>query len=169
MDFHTRQTPKKTDKQNKKREEKRMVGDDEEDEDGDEVHDVESIIIENQIKEMSLSIPPAPVQDVDPNSPFAEAADITAESADITTATTIIDTTSPSFSTYSVAGLSTWLTTTIKSIPQSILSEIENNEVDGSVAIELDKNDWKELGLSGLQSAKVIAGIRKLLLKDDSN
>ena len=144
--------------------EKRIVGDGEKE---DEVNDMGSIGIEDQIEEMNLSPPPAPVQEVVVHSPFAKAADITAESADITTATTNTDTTSLSFSSCSVAELSAWLTTTIKNIPQSILSEIENNEVDGSVAIELDKNDWKELGLSGLQSAKVIAGIKKLLLKDD--
>jgi len=143
--------------------EKRMVGGDEEE---DEADDGGCIGIGDQIKEMILSPLPAPDQEVVVNSPFAKAADTTAEYTDITTATTNPDPTSPSFLSYSVAELSAWLTTTIKNIPQSILSEIENNEVDGSVAIELDKDDWKELGLSGLQSAKVIAVIKKLLLKD---
>ena len=141
--------------------EKRMVGGDEEE---DEVDDGGSIGIENQIEEMILFPPPASVQEVVVHSPFAEAADITAESADITTATTNPDTTSLSFSSYSVAELSAWLTTTIKNIPQSVLAEVENNEVDGMMAIELDKrDDWKELGLNNIQSAKVIAEIKKLL------
>ena len=38
------------------------------------------------------------------------------------------------------------------------------------MAIELDKrDDWKELGLSKIQSAEVIAKIKKLLLKDDKS
>jgi hypothetical protein len=41
------------------------------------------------------------------------------------------------------------------------LTEVENNEVDGMVAIELDKrDDWKALGLNNIQSAKVIAELR---------
>ena len=126
-----------------------------------------SIRIEDQIEEINLTPPPAPVQEVVASSPFAKAADITSESADITTATTNPDTTSLSFSSYSVAELSAWLTSTIKNVPQSVLTEVENNEVDGMMAIELDKrDDWKELGLNNNQSAKVIAEIKKLLLKD---
>jgi hypothetical protein len=147
--------------------EKRMVGGDEEE---NEVDDCGSIGIEDQIEEMNLSPPPAVLQEVVVNSPRAKAADTTAESADITTATTSPDTTSLLFSSYSVAELSAWLTTTIKTIPQSVLTELENNEVDGMMAIELDKrDDWKELGLNNIQSAKVIAEIKKLLLKDDGS
>ena len=121
--------------------------------------------IEDQIEEMNLLPPPAPVEEVVVNSPFAEAA----EAADITTDTTNSETSSPPFSTYSVAQLSAWLTTIIKNIPQSVLTEVENNEIDGAIAIELDNKGWHELGLSGIQSGKVIAGIKKLLLKDNGS
>ena len=33
--------------------------------------------------------------------------------------------------------------------------------------LELLRDDWMELGFTGIQSAKVIAGIKKHLLKDD--
>ena len=56
--------------------EKRMVGGDEEE---DEADDGGCIGIGDQIKEMILSPPPAPVVDVVVNSPFAKAADTTAE------------------------------------------------------------------------------------------
>ena len=73
-------------------------------------------------------------------------------------------TTPQSFSTFTVPQLSIWLTSTIKNIPQLVLTEIENNEIDGSVAIELDKrDDWMGFGLTNIQSAKVIAGIKKCM------
>jgi len=53
-----------------------------------------------------------------------------------------------------------------ENIPQSVVAEVENNEIDGITAIELEKKYWGGLGLSGIQSAKVIGLIKKLLLKD---
>jgi len=53
-----------------------------------------------------------------------------------------------------------------ENIPQSVVTEVENNETDGITSIELEKKYWGELGLSGIQSAKVIRLIKKLLLKD---
>ena len=91
------------------------------------------------------------------------------QTAKATTITTTTDTTSQSFATFSTPQLSTWLTTTIKNIPQSILTEIEKEEITGSVAILLDKDDWKGIGFTGLQSAKVIDGINIHLLNDGGN
>ena len=35
-------------------------------------------------------------------------------------------------------------------------------EVDGSTAIEMDKDDWKELGASGIKAAKIVGQLKKL-------
>ena len=141
-----------------------MVGAEEE-ETGEDEEDGGNLGIEDQIEEMTHQPPPAPVEEVVVNSPFADAAG----AADIATATTNSDTSLPPFSTYSVAQLSAWLASTIKNIPQSVLTEVENNEIDGSTAIELEAEGWKDLGLTELQRAKVIAEIKKLLLKDDGS
>ena len=69
----------------------------EEEESDNEENDGETVGIEDQIEEMNLLLPPASIQDVVVNSPFAEAA---TSSADISTATAIIDTNLPSFSSY---------------------------------------------------------------------
>ena len=35
--------------------------------------------------------------------------------------------------------------------------------VDGATATEMDKDDWKELGVSGFKAAKVVAQLKKLV------
>ena len=35
-------------------------------------------------------------------------------------------------------------------------------EVDGATAMEMDKEDWKELGSTGVQAAKLVATLKKL-------
>ena len=35
--------------------------------------------------------------------------------------------------------------------------------VDGAMAVEMDKDDWKELGISGLKAAKIISQLKKLV------
>jgi len=88
--------------------------DDDDDDDDDEANDIGNLgTVKDQIEDMNLVPQPAPVQDVVVNT-FAEAATDSADITDSADATTIIDTTSPSFSTYSVAELLAWLTTTIK-------------------------------------------------------
>ena len=35
--------------------------------------------------------------------------------------------------------------------------------VDGAMASEMDKDDWKELGISGLKAAKIMSQLKKLV------
>jgi len=35
-------------------------------------------------------------------------------------------------------------------------------EIDGATALEMDKEDWKELGATGIQSAKIVGALKKL-------
>ena len=98
-----------------------------------------------------------PVQQDDIATSFSGAT----ESAEVGDATT--DTSPQSFSTFTVPQLSIWLTSTIKNIPQSVLTEIENNEIDGGAAIDLSLEGLKDLGLSNIQSAKVISGTKKFV------
>jgi hypothetical protein len=35
--------------------------------------------------------------------------------------------------------------------------------VDGATATEMDKDDWKELGVTGFKAAKVVAQLKKLV------
>ena len=36
------------------------------------------------------------------------------------------------------------------------------DEVDGAMAIEMGKDEWKELGASGLKAAKIVSELEKL-------
>ena len=38
----------------------------------------------------------------------------------------------------------------------------EAAEIDGATALEMDKEDWKELGATGIQSAKIVGALKKL-------
>ena len=35
--------------------------------------------------------------------------------------------------------------------------------VDGAMASEMDKDDWKELGISGLKAAKIMSQLKRLV------
>ena len=35
-------------------------------------------------------------------------------------------------------------------------------EIDGATALEMDKEDWKELGATGIQSSKIVGALKKL-------
>ena len=35
--------------------------------------------------------------------------------------------------------------------------------VDGAMAVEMDKDDWKELGASGVKASKIVAQLGKLV------
>ena len=68
----------------------------------------------------------------------------------------------PPIQTWTITQLTSYLESTQK-ITAKLLANIQENEIDGSVAIELDASGWKELGFSGIQSAKVIAGLKKVV------
>jgi hypothetical protein len=58
-----------------------------------------------------------------------------------------------------VAALSAWAATVLN-LP-AIGAAITEAEVDGATALEMLREDWMELGASGLQAAKVIGGLKK--------
>ena len=35
--------------------------------------------------------------------------------------------------------------------------------VDGAMVLEMDKDEWKELGTSGLKAAKIVSQLKKLV------
>jgi hypothetical protein len=34
--------------------------------------------------------------------------------------------------------------------------------IDGATAVEMDKDDWKELGATGVQAARMVGAVKKL-------
>jgi hypothetical protein len=54
-----------------------------------------------------------------------------------------------------------WLRYEMKASP-AVISAAEEEEVSGAMLGEMDKDDWKSLGASGLASAKIVAAVRKL-------
>ena len=54
-----------------------------------------------------------------------------------------------------------WLRYEIRASP-AVISAAEQEEVSGAMLGEMDKEDWKSLGASGLASAKIVAAVRKL-------
>ena len=42
-----------------------------------------------------------------------------------------------------------------------VAARVSADRVDGAMAAEMDKNDWKQLGCSGLQSARVVSALKK--------
>ena len=44
------------------------------------------------------------------------------------------------------------------------LADMASTEgVNGAMEVEMDKDDWKELGISGLKAAKIISQLKKLV------
>ena len=68
--------------------------------------------------------------------------------------------------TWNVGAVQRWLTTNLG------LPEIGQNAaiqgVDGATAIEMEKADWRELGASGVQSSRIMGGLKKKL-RDEIN
>ena len=44
---------------------------------------------------------------------------------------------------------------------RGVAERVAADRVDGAMAAEMDKNDWKQLGCSGLQSARVVSALKK--------
>ena len=60
---------------------------------------------------------------------------------------------------WSVAAVDEWLRTTLK-LP-AVAEAAAAAGVDGASVLEMDKSAWKELGASGLQSAKIFGASRR--------
>jgi hypothetical protein len=45
---------------------------------------------------------------------------------------------------------------------EEVAAGAEAAEIDGATALEMDKEDWKELGATGIQSAKIVGALKKL-------
>ena len=58
--------------------------------------------------------------------------------------------------------LASWATDALQ-LPQ-ISEVITEAGIDGATALEMERDDWKELGATGLQCAKVLGGLKKLAL-----
>jgi hypothetical protein len=67
----------------------------------------------------------------------------------------------PPLSQWTAARVEAWLTTAL-ALPAVALAA-RGNGVDGGTVIEADKEDWKELGASGMQASKIMSEIKKLL------
>ena len=59
------------------------------------------------------------------------------------------------------ATLSAWLTAS--GLPAALGAMSVEAGVDGGTAIEMEKADWKELGMTGLQASKIVSAVKKLL------
>ena len=46
-----------------------------------------------------------------------------------------------------------------------VVAATNSEQVDGAIAVAMDNDAWKELGVGALKAAKVMAGLRKLRLK----
>ena len=45
---------------------------------------------------------------------------------------------------------------------EEVAAGAEAAEIDCATAVEMDKEDWKELGATGVQSAKIVGVLKKL-------
>lgn len=59
-----------------------------------------------------------------------------------------------------VSALSSWLTRNLGL--SAVAAEAQAVEIDGATALEMDKEDWQELGATGIQSAKIVGNLKKL-------
>ena len=59
-----------------------------------------------------------------------------------------------------VSALSTWLTRNLGL--SAVAAEAQGVEIDGATALEMDKEDWQELGATRIQSAKIVGNLKKL-------
>ena len=55
--------------------------------------------------------------------------------------------------------MAAWLTDEI-GVP-AVAEAAAAAEVDGATAVEMDKEDWKELGATGVQGARIVAEVKK--------
>ena len=60
---------------------------------------------------------------------------------------------------WSVKELEKWLASSMGL--RGVAARVSADRVDGAMAAEMDKNDWKQLGCSGLQSARVVSALKK--------
>ena len=63
-------------------------------------------------------------------------------------------------SSWGVAQFAEWLRSEMKL--QGVADAAVDEGVDGMTALEMEKSDWKELGASGIQAAKIVANLKKL-------
>ena len=61
---------------------------------------------------------------------------------------------------WSVAQIVSWVAETMK-LP-AVAEAAAQEEVDGATAIEMGKEEWKELGSSGVKAAKLVGALKKL-------
>ena len=61
--------------------------------------------------------------------------------------------------TWDAAAVAAWLTDEI-GVP-AVAEAAAAAEVDGATAVEMDKEDWKELGATGVQGARIVAEVKK--------
>ena len=61
---------------------------------------------------------------------------------------------------WSVAQIVSWIAETMK-LP-AVAEAAAQEEVDGATAIEMGKEEWKELGSSGVKAAKLVGALKKL-------
>ena len=68
----------------------------------------------------------------------------------------------PTVMAWDAAALAAWATNALQ-LPK-VGEAIVEAGVDGATALEMLREDWKELGASGLQCAKIMGGLKKLAL-----
>eukprot|EP01052_Picozoa_sp_SAG31_P010786 SAG31_NODE_599_length_13649_cov_9.930775_15_plen_132_part_00 len=66
---------------------------------------------------------------------------------------------------WSGAQVEAWL---VEELGLGKVAEAAGGEVDGATAAEAEKDDWRELGATGMQAAKIVGALKKLLVEDDS-
>ena len=62
--------------------------------------------------------------------------------------------------TWGAAAVRVWMTS-ILDLPE-LGAAAEGERIDGATAVEMDKDDWKELGATGLQAARLVGAVKKL-------
>ena len=70
-------------------------------------------------------------------------------------------TVSPGVQDWSDQQVAAWLRDVLKfeALADAALAE----GLDGAMAAEMDKDDWKELGTSGLKAAKIVSQLKRLV------
>jgi hypothetical protein len=63
--------------------------------------------------------------------------------------------------TWDVVAVRAWMTRVLD-MPEELGAAAEGALVDGSTAVEMDKDDWKELGATGIQAARMVGAVKKL-------
>ena len=68
---------------------------------------------------------------------------------------------SPGVKSWSEHQLATWIRDVLKF--EDVAQVVTEHGVDGATATQMDKDDWKELGVSGFKAAKAVAQVEKLV------